>query len=76
MDNHHDEKLTLPRRIELLTNQGGLSNIRGTIRYHGSVDGTDGVWYGIEWDDSSRGKHSGDKDGKQYFTVRWERTCL
>ncbi|KAI0076461.1 RNI-like protein [Panus rudis PR-1116 ss-1] len=40
----------------------------GTIRYIGPVDGTQGSWLGVEWDDSSRGKHDGVKDGKRYFT--------
>ncbi|KAK7694061.1 hypothetical protein QCA50_003637 [Cerrena zonata] len=39
----------------------------GTIKYTGPVDGTKGLWFGVEWDDPSRGKHSGMKDGKQYF---------
>ncbi|KAJ3515736.1 hypothetical protein NLJ89_g1578 [Agrocybe chaxingu] len=29
-----------------------------------------GIWLGVEWDDPARGKHSGSKDGKQYFTCR------
>lgn len=40
----------------------------GTVRYAGPVDGTQGLWIGVEWDDPSRGKHSGTKDGKLYFT--------
>ncbi|TFY71866.1 hypothetical protein EVG20_g1128 [Dentipellis fragilis] len=39
-----------------------------TIRYVGEVDGTKGTWLGVEWDDPSRGKHDGIKDGKQYFS--------
>ncbi|KAF8910750.1 hypothetical protein CPB85DRAFT_1551514 [Mucidula mucida] len=42
----------------------------GTVRFTGSVDGTTGVWLGVEWDDPQRGKHSGIKDGKQYFSCR------
>ena len=30
-----------------------------------------GVWLGVEWDLSSRGKHSGDHEGIQYFTCRY-----
>lgn len=41
-----------------------------TIRYIGPVDQTDGEWLGIEWDDASRGKHNGEKDGKSYFSCR------
>ena len=29
-----------------------------------------GEWVGVEWDDSSRGKHNGEHDGVQYFTCR------
>ncbi|KAI0672908.1 hypothetical protein C8Q78DRAFT_1187012 [Trametes maxima] len=40
----------------------------GTVRFVGPVDGTQGVWLGVEWDDPRRGKHDGVKDGKRYFT--------
>lgn len=40
----------------------------GTVRYVGPVDGTNGLWLGVEWDDQTRGKHDGIKDGKRYFT--------
>lgn len=40
----------------------------GTVRFVGPVDGTNGAWIGVEWDDPSRGKHSGTKDGKVYFS--------
>jgi hypothetical protein len=44
----------------------------GTIRYEGPVPPTKGVWYGIEWDDASRGKHSGvyEKTGERFFQTR------
>ncbi|TIC19285.1 L domain-like protein [Wallemia mellicola] len=67
MDNHHGDIKKLPQRIEILTSKGELSDVRGTIKYSGLVDGTEGDWFGIEWDDISRGKHSGEKEGKQYF---------
>ena len=40
----------------------------GTVRYVGPVDGAQGLWLGVEWDDTNRGKHDGIKDGKRYFT--------
>ena len=40
----------------------------GTVRFVGKVDGTNGAWLGVEWDDPRRGKHDGVKDGKRYFT--------
>lgn len=39
-----------------------------TVRYHGPVEGTTGTWLGVEWDDPTRGKHSGSHQGTQYFT--------
>lgn len=45
-------------------------NSRGTIRFVGPVPPTKGLWLGIEWDDVDRGKHSGEKDGVQYFQTR------
>jgi hypothetical protein len=38
-----------------------------TIRYIGPVTGTHGDWLGVEWDDASRGKHSGSASGTRYF---------
>ncbi|XP_006458003.1 hypothetical protein AGABI2DRAFT_63759 [Agaricus bisporus var. bisporus H97] len=40
----------------------------GTVRFLGPVAPAPGVWLGIEWDDPSRGKHDGSKDGIRYFT--------
>jgi hypothetical protein len=45
-----------------------LSGYIGTIRFVGEVDGTSGIWLGVEWDDRARGKHDGIKDGKRYFS--------
>jgi dynactin complex subunit len=39
-----------------------------TIRYVGTVQGTTGDWLGVEWDDASRGKHSGEHKGIRYFS--------
>ncbi|KAL3475491.1 hypothetical protein BJX99DRAFT_229687 [Aspergillus californicus] len=39
-----------------------------TIRYVGKVEGTSGEWLGVEWDDPTRGKHSGQHQGVNYFT--------
>ncbi|GAA5904368.1 Pac2p [Sporobolomyces salmoneus] len=46
----------------------------GTILYRGLVPPTKGEWLGIEWDDLSRGKHSGthEKSGVRYFETRVE----
>ena len=39
-----------------------------TVRYRGSIQGTKGEWLGVEWDDPTRGKHSGEHQGTRYFT--------
>ncbi|KAJ5168243.1 uncharacterized protein N7482_003837 [Penicillium canariense] len=41
-----------------------------TIRYVGTVDGTSGDWLGVEWDDPTKGKHSGEHKGVRYFTCK------
>ncbi|KAI9770510.1 MAG: hypothetical protein M1835_006543 [Candelina submexicana] len=38
-----------------------------TVRYIGQVQETKGLWLGVEWDDTSRGKHSGVHQGVRYF---------
>ncbi|KAK3878934.1 hypothetical protein Pcinc_016476 [Petrolisthes cinctipes] len=43
---------------------------RGTVRYIGEVTETNGLWYGVDWDDSLRGKHDGSHNGVKYFTTR------
>ncbi|BGP55109.1 hypothetical protein JCM8202v2_002704 [Rhodotorula sphaerocarpa] len=46
----------------------------GTVLYRGAVPPAKGEWYGIEWDDPSRGRHSGvyEKTGIRYFQTRVE----
>ncbi|PWI74193.1 tubulin-specific chaperone [Purpureocillium lilacinum] len=39
-----------------------------TVRYVGRVEGTEGSWLGVEWDDATRGKHDGSHKGVRYFT--------
>ena len=41
-----------------------------TVRYHGEVQGTQGDWLGVEWDDPTRGKHSGQNGGIKYFECK------
>lgn len=38
-----------------------------TVRYIGGLDGTQGEWLGVEWDDPSRGKHDGVYKGTRIF---------
>lgn len=44
-----------------------------TIRHVGTVQGTTGDWLGVEWDDATRGKHSGEHKGIRYFSCKWNR---
>lgn len=44
-----------------------LAGYTGTVKFIGPVDNASGIWLGVEWDDPSRGKHDGIKDGKRYF---------
>ena len=39
----------------------------GTVKFFGTVPPATGLWYGIEWDDDGRGKHSGEHEGVKYF---------
>lgn len=43
---------------------------RCTVKYIGTVKGTTGSWLGVEWDDPTRGKHSGEFKGEQYFACK------
>jgi len=48
-----------------------FSSFRCTVLYIGPVDGTQGIWWGVEWDDATRGKHSGTTPGgREYFKTR------
>ncbi|XP_030765565.1 tubulin-specific chaperone E [Sitophilus oryzae] len=42
----------------------------GTVRYIGKLPDYPGIWYGIEWDDPTRGKHNGTVNGVQYFQTK------
>jgi Leucine-rich repeat (LRR) protein len=42
----------------------------GTIRYQGPVKGKEGEWFGVEWDDPQRGKHSGTVGDVEYFQTK------
>jgi dynactin complex subunit len=47
-----------------------LNSHIGIVRFVGQVDNTTGTWIGVEWDDPTRGKHDGYKNGKRYFSCR------
>ncbi|KAI0636670.1 hypothetical protein C8Q77DRAFT_1050282 [Trametes polyzona] len=58
----------MPQELPSIGARLSHSGYLGTVRFVGPVDGTQGVWLGVEWDDPKRGKHDGIKDGKRYFT--------
>ena len=43
-----------------------LGTDRGTVRYVGTIDDSDQVWYCIEWD-TPRGRHDGSVHGTRFF---------
>jgi hypothetical protein len=47
--------IPLTSNLPRLVNRFALSGYIGTIRYVGEMVCTDGVWLGVEWDDSNRG---------------------
>ncbi|PNF32444.1 Tubulin-specific chaperone E [Cryptotermes secundus] len=47
-----------------------LCGYYGTVRYVGEVPPTRGTWLGVDWDDPTRGKHSGTHEGEKYFSTR------
>lgn len=40
---------------------------RGTVQWVGEVPPAKGTWYGVDWDDPSRGKHDGSHNDVKYF---------
>ena len=56
-------KSRVGRRVE-------VEGSKGTVMFEGAVEGTRGVWLGIEWDDPSRGKHNGSHNGVVYFRAK------
>ncbi|WIA09989.1 hypothetical protein OEZ85_010201 [Tetradesmus obliquus] len=45
-----------------------IAKHRASVRYVGPVEGQEGTWVGVEWDDPSRGKHDGTTGGRRYFS--------
>lgn len=59
-DTKQNENIQVNARVKV---QGSY----GTVRYVGKVEGYEGMWVGVEWDDPSRGKHDGVVNGVRYF---------
>lgn len=43
----------------------------GVVKYVGPVEGHEGTWVGVDWDDG-RGRHNGTVNGVQYFETTGE----
>ncbi|KJE95391.1 hypothetical protein CAOG_005845 [Capsaspora owczarzaki ATCC 30864] len=59
-----------PVPVPSIISSGGVSGALGTVRFVGLVPPSEGEWFGIEWDDPSRGKHDGSHGGHTYFHCR------
>ena len=46
----------------------------GTVRYAGPVEGYEGRWIGVDWDDGG-GKHDGVVNGVRYFSAKGTTTA-
>ncbi|KAJ3176945.1 hypothetical protein HDU85_006475 [Gaertneriomyces sp. JEL0708] len=55
---------------EMVNRRIQIGNDVGTVRYYGFVGSSKFKWFGIEWDDPARGKHSGNHQDTQYFTTQ------
>lgn len=47
----------------------------GKVLYEGPVTNSEIIWIGVQWDDPSRGKHSGEYKGVRYFTPTVENSA-
>ncbi|XP_012277540.1 tubulin-specific chaperone E isoform X2 [Orussus abietinus] len=58
-----EDKFKIGSRVE-------CDGYRGTLKYVGPVGNTKGQWFGIDWDDVTRGKHNGTYENVEYFKAR------
>ena len=52
-----------------------VDGCRATICFLGQIAGKQGKWIGLEWDDSSKGKHDGTFEGQRYFACSRPGAC-
>ncbi|OAQ97006.1 hypothetical protein LLEC1_06364, partial [Akanthomyces lecanii] len=64
-------KVCLSNGRALLKTRVSYDDALCTVRYIGEVAGATGAWLGVEWDDSTRGKHDGSHKGKRYFQCKY-----
>lgn len=73
MGGDEEQKWSVGYRVRALggsDKDGDDQQSRGTVMYVGTVPPTSGLWLGVDWDDESRGKHSGCHEGVSYFKAR------
>lgn len=46
----------------------------GTVKYVGAVEGYEGKWVGVDWDNGD-GKHDGSHNGVRYFEAQGPKTA-
>lgn len=56
----HNKSIRVERKV-------CVGTYTGVVRYVGPLPNTESIWVGVEWDDSSRGKHDGTHNGIRYF---------
>lgn len=59
-----ESNIDIGRRVE-------CDGQRGTIQWIGELPPSQGKWYGVDWDDASRGRHDGSHNGIKYFQTRY-----
>lgn len=50
-----------------LGDRAQIAECKATVRYVGEVQGQQGTWVGLDWDNSARGKNDGSTGGRSYF---------
>ena len=66
----HLSSILMSTQIPSAGDRISVNGVYGTVLYVGSVQGTKGTWLGVDWDDATRGKHDGSKNGIKYFVTR------
>ncbi|XP_043693036.1 tubulin-specific chaperone E-like [Telopea speciosissima] len=52
----------------------GDSRRIGTVKYVGPIEGYQGIWVGVDWD-NGEGKHDGSINGVRYFQAKGEKSA-
>ena len=66
-----EHELNVGQRVSLLNSENGPQF--GTVKFVGSVGRFQGIWVGVDWD-NSQGRHNGTVDGMHYFDTSGEKS--